>query len=358
MYKRVRGVCAFMLAAVMVIATMGEAMAQDAIDWAKGTVTVVGMGIAPPDAVNAAQARMLARRAAVADGYRQLAESIKGVNVDAESTVERMMTVSDVVNTKVSACIKGAQVVAEQITPDGGYEVTMVVPIYGVSNSLAEAVLTKPAAKIPFPSPTPNVAPTPATTVHVQVNITQNTPTQPAQTYTHQSTSFAGMRIALNSYNASVLPVAFPWPASTSNTTSQGYPPASQQTAGTSRSADVTSSLAEVAGDYTGLVIDCTGLGLQPAMSPVIQNESGEAIYGAKNLDYDLVISKGMASYVKSLDQLADVSRTGDKPLVVKGTALARNNINPVISVADANRILLENEQSHFLDKLNVVFLR
>lgn len=52
-------------------------------------VAATGTGIAPPTAINAAQAEMLARRAAVADAYRQLAEEVAGVQVDAESTVQR-----------------------------------------------------------------------------------------------------------------------------------------------------------------------------------------------------------------------------------------------------------------------------
>ena len=40
-------------------------------------------------------------------------------------------------------------------------------------------------------------------------------------------------------------------------------------------------------GDYTGLVIDCRGLGLKTAMSPVVKNANGTKIYGHKNLDVD-----------------------------------------------------------------------
>lgn len=99
--------------------------AEPGTDWDNQLITVTGTGVAPQNAVNPAQARMLARRAAVADGYRQLAEVVRGVQVDSETTVESMMVTSDIVKTKVSAMIQGARVVSERVVPGGGYEVTM-----------------------------------------------------------------------------------------------------------------------------------------------------------------------------------------------------------------------------------------
>ena len=239
-------------------------------DWANKVVQVTGMGAQPANAVNPAQARMMARRAAVADGYRQLAESIKGVNVDAETTVENMMVTSDIIRTKVSAMIQGAVVVSEKEIPGGGYEVTMQVPIFGVQNSIAGAVMAPPPVKESFPTPTVTV------------------------------------------------------PSS---------------------------------GGYTGLIIDCRGLGLKPVMSPVIKNDSGVSIYGHKNLDYDKVVDKGMADY--SYDTNTNVARAGSNPLIVKAISLEGTlRGNPVVSTADANRILAENNVSHFLENTNVVFIR
>ena len=73
-----------------------------------------GTGIAPAGTVSGAQARALARRAAMADAYRQLAEQIRGVEVDAATTVENMMVASDTVRTHVSALIRGARIVEER----------------------------------------------------------------------------------------------------------------------------------------------------------------------------------------------------------------------------------------------------
>ena len=280
--------------AVMVF-SISSVFAADNIDWNNSTVTVIGMGAQPANAVNPAQARMMARRAAVADGYRQLAESIKGVNVDAETTVENMMLTSDIVRTKVSACIQGAVVVSEREIPGGGYEVTMTVPLFGVTNSIAQAVIPQPAVVEPLPAPVPEVIPSiPSGSLHEGTVI----------------------YAVIDSGEKSPL---------------------------------------EAIGGYTGVIIDCRGLGLKPVMSPVIKNEKGISIYGHKNLNYDKIVADGMVSYASSASQ---AGRAGSHPLIIKAISLMDHNANPVISVADANRILIENSSSNFLNETKVVFLR
>lgn len=109
---------------------------------------------------------------------------------------------------------------------------------------------------------------------------------------------------------------------------------------------------------YTGLVIDCSDMDLNPVMSPVIRNDDGQAIYGHKNLDIDKVIEFGMASYAEEPHDEISRSRAGDNPLVVKAVALQGFNANPIVSVSDADRILIANQNDQFLDDLKVVFVK
>ena len=292
--------------AVLMLSSL-SAFAAEGVDWGNSTITVTGSGIAPANARSAAQARMMARRAAVVDAYRQLAEAIKGVNVDSETTVQNMMVVDDTTKTKVSAFIQGAKILSEQVTADGGYEVTMTVSMFGVSNSLASAVMPKPAAVEAFPQPVAAVAPS-VPTQSVQVTVTVNT--QPA------------------------------------------VPAASVPATGSSAAA---APAGKAIGGYTGLIVDCSGLGLKPVMSPVIKNASGQPIYGYKNLDYDRVVSNGMAGYTADI---RNAVRAGANPLVVRAIGLDNHNGNPILSVADANRVLIENGASGFLDRTAVVFVR
>ena len=61
-----------------------------------------------------------------------------------------------------------------------------------------------------------------------------------------------------------------------------------------------------------------------------------------------------MASYAHSD---AEATRAGANPLRLRAVSVDRS-ANPVLSAGDANRLLLENSASGFLDATNVVFIR
>lgn len=292
---------------VFSMATVFAAASDSHVDWSSSVIRATGGAAAPSNARSQSQARLMARRAAVVDAYRQLAEYIGGVNIDAETTVSMAEVTSDVIKSKVSATIRGAKIVSEGATSDGGYEVTMEVPMFGVS-SLASAVLERPKAVEPFP--TPNGA----------ADVSRPSPVQ------------AGTGMNMGS---------------------------ADETTGSAASAAGSSAAAapsgRAIGGFTGLIVDCRGLGLKPVMSPVIKNANGQPIYGYKNLDYDKIIANGMAGYAQDRSH---AGRAGSNPLVVKAIALDDHNSTPVLSPADANLVLIENGAAHFLDATNVVFLR
>ena len=277
---------------MLLIASMATVLAAEHVDWNANVIRATGGGVAPASARTMAQARMMARRAAITDAYRQLAEYVGGVNVDSETTVDMAAVQSDVIRTKVQATIRGARIVSEGQTSDGGYEVTMEVPMFGV-RSIAGAVMARPERIEAFPAPVASVDPSPVLT-------------------TGSAESSKGSSAA-------------PAPSG------------------------------RAIGGFTGLIVDCRGMDLNPVMSPVIYNENGQPIYGYKNLDYDKVVANGMAGYAKTMEQ---ARRAGSNPLIVKAVSLKRHNSFPVLSNADANRVLIENGASQFLDKTNVVFLR
>ena len=114
---------------------------------------------------------------------------------------------------------------------------------------------------------------------------------------------------------------------------------------------------------YTGLVVDASNLGLSETFSPVIYDINGRAVYGLRNLDRDMVISNGMVDYYDLLQEATVGERTGANPLVVKalevrGGKNSVNHVNVIVSVEDADRILLANENSHMLENCAVSFVR
>lgn len=130
-------------------------MQQKAVlNWDKGSaadVQATGVGL-PPENVPGNRATILARRAAIVDAQRYLIETINGMQIDSDTTMENLAVANDVVRTHVSASIKGAKIIEEHENSDGSYQVTMSVPMYGVQNSLAAATMpymNTPVAALP-----------------------------------------------------------------------------------------------------------------------------------------------------------------------------------------------------------------
>lgn len=261
------------------------------ISWEKGSeasLEVVGFGAVPPNANNVAQARALARRAAIVDGYRNLAEAIQGVQVDAETTMQNLTIANDTVKVKVSSLVQGAKIIREVPQADGSYQIVMGIPLYGPSSISA----------IALPAIQPDVIKT------------------------------------------------FPSP-------SVGY---------VERKPENTSNQNTNIGSYTGVIIDARGLGLESTFSPRVYDETGRIIYGNMYIDTDFAISQGMVDYAISpeMAQAAEAgqSRAGSKPILVKAIEVKENNCNVVISKADADMILAKNNESGFLKKCAVVFVK
>lgn len=318
-------------AILLVTCAAVAAKATEGVDWRNRLVTVTGESVVPPNAVNAAQARVMASRGAKADAYRRLAETINGVHVEGETTVENMLTTKDTIRLRVEATIRGATVIDEAAMSDGSYRVTMQVPLFGGKNSLAGAVFERNSTIEPFPDP--------------EFNNETYTPSQPYQpSYNPTPTT---------PYRSPISRMAFDLQNLQSDATTYQQP-----VQNSAPRQPVRKSVAEYAsmaqGNYTGLVVDCRGLELQPVMSPVIMNSNGTKIYGHNNLDIDKVISMGMADYV---DNVANVGRAGDNPLVVKAVDVKNFNSNPVVAISDSNKILIENYATKFLKDLKVVFL-
>lgn len=254
--------------------------------------TVKAEGIGRPD-------DPMRRTGAKIDAYRILAEQVHGVQIDAETTVSNAIVSSDVVNARVSGVIKGAKITSEWADERGFYHVVMALPVYGGAGSLAAAVL----------------------------------PQVPQQGFLPPS---------------DIVPVDGSYlPDGTAGNASQA--------SGVNPNQATLGSLYGATGQYTGLIVDCTGLGLQTAMAPVVYTEGNKMVYGIANFTRDQVINRGCVGYSHSVD--SGVSRAGSNPMIVRAESVERF-VNPVISKEDAARILAENQMNGFLSTANVVFVR
>lgn len=252
------------------IQTVQENMGNVTIDWSEGLIRVTGVGT-PPDRGYAAQRRLMAERAAMADAYRQLAEAIQGVRVDAETIVKDHITESDTLRIKVNALIRGAQKTDRRFLPDGSVEVDMMVKLYGQQGLSG---ILQPQ-KNPAPPPPVELKP-----------------------------------ILSNE-------------------------------------------------DYTGLIVDCRGLDLQPAMSPALLNLSGgELFIGNLPIDPDYVINHGIVAYSTSLNEARRHERAGKSPLIVKAVGVSGNfKTDAVLAEKETQQVLGLEEKHKILSQARVIFV-
>ena len=257
-------------------------METKVVNWNKGANSdILAVGIGRPDPRGMA----LSREAAIMSAQRTLVGIITGLRIDSETTMDEFLIGRDHVNRKIAGILRGAQVVEEDTTSDGGYYVIMRVPLYG-QDSIAAAIVPELAPKDPEPFAT----------------VTQ-TELEQSEVQSLQTTT------------------------------------------------------------YTGVVVDTSGLGLEETFSPVIFDTNGRAVYGMENLKSDEVIARGMVSYSMSIDDQISRDRAGNTPLVVKAVEIrggqnSVNRVNAVVSVADADRILMANENSNMLSRCAVVFVK
>ena len=111
-------------------------------------------------------------------------------------------------------------------------------------------------------------------------------------------------------------------------------------------------------GAITGLIIDCTGLGVRPAMSPQILDQNGGIVYGPSNYTREYAIKNGVAGYAKGLDAGKEDDRVKGNPLVIKAVAASgSNNVDVIIGNSDIMRIRSANSSYGILKDCRVLIV-
>lgn len=130
----------------------GEVVQQfdhGSINWSAGKVVAVGIGAPPAKPANMAQARAMARRAAITVARRNLLEISQGVQVDSMTLVKDFTVRSDIIRTSVQGVVRNAQVIDTAYMSDGSVEVTMVMSLGG---EFANVILPPtPVGTFPMP---------------------------------------------------------------------------------------------------------------------------------------------------------------------------------------------------------------
>ena len=115
-------------------------MEKGSVNYSEQTISAIGIGFVPTNAVNAGQARRMALRIAKQDALRQLIEIVNGVTLTSETTMSGAM-VDDVINTKVRGFIRGARQVGQpKYLSDTSVEMEFSVPMSGISDIMLPPV--------------------------------------------------------------------------------------------------------------------------------------------------------------------------------------------------------------------------
>lgn len=93
-------------------------------------------------------------------------------------------------------------------------------------------------------------------------------------------------------------------------------------------------------GAHDGLIIDATGTGVMPALSPKIFSQSGDIVYGPMNVSRDYAVLMGVVGYVRSVEEARAGDRAGSNPLVIRAVkATGEAGCDVVISNSDAAQV-------------------
>jgi hypothetical protein len=302
---------------------------RGSINWQKGVLYATGLGAISRTDSNEARAYLRARTFAKLDALRNLLMVIDHVRIDSHTVGSDFTTASDEIRAEVKGIVRGAQVVGERRIPIGTsmmVEVTVATPLYGdqgiatifvpeMMRRQQEADENQPGrSETPAPeSRAPDTAPEPDDSGAPLVHSAPPPPDVPAP--------------------------AAPEPQDTIQRQDSTQPPAGDR--------------------YTSVIIDTRGFNVWRCMSPKIRHADGSEVWGTVRVDPDYVIEHGIVIYAHTIEEAKHLDRAGDRPVVIR--AVGKNGgkfgTDPVLSEADAERLLSLNARDRFMDRFRVIFV-
>jgi hypothetical protein len=327
-----------------------ERLPSGTINWSEGLITATGSGAPPSSVANPAQARLMAKRAAVLDARRNLLETVKGVTVDAQTTVQNFMTTNDIVVTRVSGIVKLSRVINTRYMSDGAVEVTVEMDLRGdllklmleetgeQKKALTPAVIPRkevPPAIKPPSQITQTKPPTPPAPLKPLLEAKIQEPPKPPSVETPQTK-----------------PVPPPLPPEPALEAKVKEPKKEEVKDEVTEDVDLSKL------NYSGLVVDARKLQIRPALIPKIIDQKGEVVYSAVNLLQKDAVKMGVVGYAKDVDAAKKNQRVTDKPFVIKGIqATGQKRTDVVINNRDANIVQGSDKYTSYLKNGRVLLV-
>lgn len=318
-----------------------EKMSSGTINWTTSEVYATGIGVPPAMPVNSAQARAMAERAAFVVALRNLLETVKGVRVDSETTVENFMVKSDVIRTRVDGIVKGARVLKTQYLSDGSVEILVAMPMKGalmdtiVPDTFGRPLVAQTPLKVtPAPGRPSDLKPAPVPSQPAKPQIPSPVPVKPAE------------------------PSKPSLPQTATVPEKKPEPPKQPELPKPVQTPEGGATIAFKGGTATGVVVDGRGLGLRPALLPRIVDSQGQEIYVGQVVTRTNAVEQGVAGYAKDVNAAANNFRVTDNPAVLKGlraSGAARTDI--VVGQADAQMLRQLSSKGDFLQYCRVIIV-
>jgi len=291
------------------------------INWSKGTIFASGYGVASDNTPNRKK-RLMARRAAQVDAYRNLAEIISGVQVSSETTVLDLEATSDIIRTKLNAVIRGA-LVTKDIYQN---EIAQVVVEVKMDGSFIESISQH-------------------TTGNNSSMLIESGPVNtelPSKYYLEQLTSLFSPNNwqLMSNAHAATLPVAETTVSLLREIkTKLDKLPKEELLKYVEAKID---SLQNTS-NFSGLLIDAQGIDqFELATLPRIRTQNGEIIYPTKEMLNSITIRKRPVSYDLDLRDAINNRRIGYTPYVVKAIGTYKSK-NSDLVVADDVALFIKN---------------
>ena len=290
MKKRFPIFCVVLFVVGLCLTPFAYAAGDGEINWVAGYVSATGNGAAAAKG-NMAQAKPLARRAAVADAYRNLLETIKGVKIDSSTTVENFMVTLDVIKTQINGVVKNTKIYKEtfEAQPDGSIlatvEIRLCISACPGTKSLVQALNMGQQKEAPY-VPQKRLQDIPVV----------NVPPPPKE-----------YKIVY----------------------------------------DATRPI-------TGIVVTLEGRVFERVLLPVVvAEELGDSlvtVYSAKSVSPSVIRTYGTVRYVDSVEQARNNSRLGDNAMIIPASRITKENM--IVVKGEAARLIKETT-SHGNDYLS-----
>ncbi len=247
-----------------------EGLENGRVDWSNRIIEAVGIGKPPEKPINIAQARAIAKKAAVTAAQQNLLETLENMWIDSNTLVKDFVDQNDHIYKDFQVFIQQPQVVDISYLSNGCVKATVAVKLTG---AFADMLLPK--------------------SIH------------------------------------DIHPVKQP-----------KLPGKHKQEA------------------RTGLVLDCLGLKVRPAIVPRIVDEDGNEVYGPKYVNRKYAVGQGTTGYSTDLEAARKNPRVGESPIVLKAIRAAQSGPSDiVISNSDADVIRRDPRNLRFLQECRVIIV-